>query len=230
MSRLANRNYELTETTEVNRFQNGAYRDDSEMYLLSDADKNIAAGESELRQVIKMVEKKASGRSETSNELHSSIKHGHGHDESLIVESEEISDNEIANMGESPEPDSTFVAKEEHPSNSTVTEEQSHKLSPTYENLKSEIPFSVSQDSQLRKLMNESSELAKELKAVFDILAARESQLVDEMTRLKLALTGAVAVLTKSKSGGRYQNSGSAEARRYRRDHSAFKGNHAYAQ
>lgn len=72
-------------------------------------------------------------------------------------------------------------------------------------------------DSHLKKLMSESSELAKELRMVFDILAKRESQLVEEMEHLKAALTGAVAVLKKSDESKEHNDNG---ARRFRRDHS----------
>lgn len=48
---------------------------------------------------------------------------------------------------------------------------------------------------QLRQLMSESSDLAKEVRIVLDVMAKRESQLVEEMERLKSALTDAVAAL-----------------------------------
>jgi anaerobic ribonucleoside-triphosphate reductase len=53
-------------------------------------------------------------------------------------------------------------------------------------------------NGELEKLMSESSDLAKELRLVFNVLAKRESQLINEMESLKKALTTAVSVLKES--------------------------------
>jgi hypothetical protein len=142
---------------------------------------------------------------------------GHGHDEPSASAISEFDMSSDAGHGHGHGSDSD---SSHHQASSSATHSAQHTTSSDSESESaSDTGISLGTvhedvEGPLNKLLSESSDLAKEIRLVFQVLARREDYLVQEMEKLKAALQNAIQVLQDTTSS----KDSTKRSRRLRRD------------
>jgi len=138
-------------------------------------------------------------------------------DQESGAKSDELESHSLINKTSEEKSDTHEQDKRQESEESIISKETSEaetdeeiKNNPSHHNHPNEADESTSAlpalsfdtSNNLKNLMMESTEVAKELQNVFKVLHDREAKLMEEVIRLQEALTGAVAIVsTKSRSG-----------------------------